>query len=280
MIRAIALDIDGTLLDSSQRISATNRAAINAARQAGIEVALVTGRRYPAARRIAVDLGGDPLLVLHNGGLIMGSAAGSRPLRVRPLSRRAARSVVDIARSFGADPVVHAGHGGEGLLYVETTSPAHTLLAYYLTKSHPDVRVVENLDRFLEDAEEDPIQVMFGGSIDSMARLDARLGRAVDGAKSLRTTYAASDLSLIDVVESSVDKSEALEFLCGMWNLGLADVLAIGDNWNDRDMLLAAGRGCVMGNADPQLRALGLPVVASNDHDGVAEAIRSFAFPG
>jgi hypothetical protein len=280
MIRAIALDIDGTLLDSRQRISDANRAAIEDARGAGIEVALVTGRRYPAARRIALDLGGAPLLVLHNGGLIMGSADGSRPLRVRPLPRRSARAVVAAARSFGADPVLHVGHGGEGHLYVETASPAHTLLAYYLSKSHPDVRVVPSLERFLDDATDDPIQVMFGGSLREMARLEQSLEPSLAGAKALRTTYSASDLSLIDVVEASVDKAEALAFLCGLWNLELSNVLAIGDNWNDRGMLLAAGRGCVMGNADPELRALGLPVVARNDDDGVAEAIRGFALAG
>ena len=53
-------------------------------------------------------------------------------------------------------------------------------------------------------------------------------------------------------------------------------MLAIGDNWNDRSMLLTAGIGCVMANADPELRSLGLLEVPANDEDGVAVAIERF----
>jgi hydroxymethylpyrimidine pyrophosphatase-like HAD family hydrolase len=81
---------------------------------------------------------------------------------------------------------------------------------------------------------------------------------------------------LIDVVAPEVDKADALGFLCHRWGLQTSEVLAIGDNWNDRLMLLAAGKGCVMGNAEPGMRALGLEVVPGNDADGVAFAIERF----
>jgi 5-amino-6-(5-phospho-D-ribitylamino)uracil phosphatase len=269
-IRAIALDIDGTLLNSRREISPRTHAAVVAAERSGLRIALVTGRRYPAAKRIADLLPIRPTLVLHNGGLVIEDAV---PLRVRPLARASALAVITFAKGAGADPVVHFGQAGEGLLYVENASPSHTLLAYYLSRSHPDVRVVESLEAAVTSHAHDPLQVMFGGSMNEMGELAAAIeGRAFEVA-ALRTVYPKDDLSLIDVVAPTVDKSEALAFVCDRWGIGIDEVLAIGDNWNDRGMLLAAGRGCVMGNADPELRSLGLEVLPGNDEDGVAHAV-------
>lgn len=271
--RVLALDIDGTLLNSRREVSARNRAAIAAAGEAGVRIALVTGRRYPAAKRIADLLPGRPALVLHNGGLVMEESVA---IRVRPLARHSAIAVLSFAKSVGADPVVHFGHAGEGLLYVENASPSHTLLAYYLSRSHPDVRVVESLEAAVAASEDDPLQVMFGGSMGEMSELAVAIEERGFEISALRTVYPKDDLSLIDIVAPTVDKSEALAFLCARWGVAINEVLAIGDNWNDRQMLLAAGKGCVMGNADPQLQALGLEVVPGNDEDGVAWAVERF----
>lgn len=275
--RVLALDIDGTLLNSRREISPRNHAAIAAAEEAGVRIALVTGRRYPAAKRIADLLPGRPTLVLHNGGLVIEESV---PIRVRPLARASAIAVLTFAKSVGADPVVHFGHRGEGLLYVETTSPSHTLLAYYLSRSHPDVRVVGNLESAVAQEQDHPLQVMFGGSMDEMAALAGAIEERGFEVSALRTVYPKDDLSLIDVVAPTVDKSEALRFLCARWGVAIDEVLAIGDNWNDRLMLLQAGKGCVMGNADPELRALGLEVIPGNDEDGVACAVERFVLQG
>ena len=276
-VRLLALDIDGTLLNSHREISPRNHAAIAAAQARGVRITLITGRRYPAARRIAALLPGDPALVLHNGGLVIENAV---PIRVRPLSRHEAAAVVRFAKAKGADPVVHFGHRGEGLLYVETASPSHTLLAYYLSRSHPDVRVVPDLEATLAVESEDPLQVMFGGSMVEMKQLAQEIAAAGFDAETLRTVYPKDDLSLIDVVARGVDKSEALQFLCDRFKVGMNESLAIGDNWNDRSMLLCAGLGCVMANADPDLRSLGLQEVPGNDEDGVAYAIERFVLRG
>jgi hydroxymethylpyrimidine pyrophosphatase-like HAD family hydrolase len=120
------------------------------------------------------------------------------------------------------------------------------------------------------------LQVMFGGAMDEMKKLALGIAGAGFAAQTLRTVYPSDDLSLIDVVAPGVDKSEALEFLCDRFQIGINESLAIGDNWNDRSMLLAAGLGCVMANADPDLRSLGLHEVPGNDEDGVACAIERF----
>ena len=122
--------------------------------------------------------------------------------------------------------------------------------------------------------DEDPIQVMFGGTPSEMEAALAALEPALRGrARVERTVYPATGVVLLDVIHPEVGKAEALAFVQERWGIAAAETLAIGDNWNDREMVAAAGLGFVMGNADPALRALGLPVLPTNDEDGVARAI-------
>lgn len=269
--RLIALDIDGTLLRSDKTISPRTQAALDQASAAGVRRVLVTGRRYPAARKIADRLGGPLDLVLHNGALIVENGA---VLRCRPLDRQVARRVIALGRAAGGDPVVHAGQGGEGRLLVEGMHESNTLLHYYLDKSHPDVQVVAALEESLGD---DPLQVMFGGALAGIEALHERLQAELgDEVRIERTLYPHLDAGFLDVLAPGVNKAEALAFLQERWGVAAAQTLAIGDNWNDHEMLEQAGLGMVMGNADPRMRALGLPVLPTNDEDGVAQAVERY----
>jgi hydroxymethylpyrimidine pyrophosphatase-like HAD family hydrolase len=233
----------------------------------------VTGRRYPAARRVADALGGDVPLVLHNGALIVEDGS---VLRCHPLGRATAASAVRLGRQHGADAVIHAGQRGEGRLLVERVSPGNRLLAEYLDRSSADVRRVADLLAELQGSE-DPMQVMFGGAAEAMEALLGPLGGALgQEARLERTTYPSYGVAIIDVLHPAVGKAGALAFLQERWGLAPQETLAIGDNWNDREMLERAGLGLVMGNADPALRALGLPVLPSNDEDGVAVALETY----
>ena len=281
--RVLALDLDGTLLGRDKSVSRRNGQAVKAARAAGVRIVLVTGRRYPATRPIARGLGEDIPLVLHNGGLVI---EGREVVRCLPVSRDVAQLAIQLGREKGAEPVVHCGHEGQGKLLVERLPPAERALEMYLRKAHADVQVVDDLLRALP--EEDPIQVMFGGSIERMEPLlgalssglevGDRLGSGGGQARLERTVYPEQGVEIIDVLSPSVGKAEAMRFVCSRFGLTPADALAIGDNWNDAEMLLEAGRGLVMGNADEGLRRLGLPVLPGNDDDGVTVGIERHLF--
>ena len=273
--RLLALDIDGTLLRTDKTLSPRTRAALDAARARGVHLVLVTGRRHPSARQVAEDLGGDVPLVLHNGALIVDVDEGATTiLRCRPLPRALALEAAAVGERHGADPVLHCGLRGEGRLLVREGPYSSTLLAYYLDRSHRDVSACAAFEHALT---EDPLQVMFGGRMEDMAALlaamRAELGERV---KIERTVYPASGVGLLDILERTVGKAEALAFLQARWQVSSAETLAIGDNWNDREMLEQAGLGLVMGNADPEMRALGLPVLPTSDEDGVAAAIEEY----
>jgi Cof subfamily protein (haloacid dehalogenase superfamily) len=268
-VRLIALDIDGTLLRADRTISARTRLAIDHARAAGVRVVLVTGRRHPSARRVAEELGGELPLVLHNGALVV---EGGCVRRCCPLPRAAALRAIATGRAAGAEPVLHCGHGGEGWLLVDAAAQPGGLVGYYLARAEGEVRRVADL--VAAAATEEPIQVMFGGDRAQMAPLYARLAAELGGeARVERTVYPSTGVVLLDVLHPRVGKAEALSFLQERWGIEASETLAIGDNWNDREMVERSGLGFVMANADPELLALGLPVLPSNEEDGVARAI-------
>jgi hydroxymethylpyrimidine pyrophosphatase-like HAD family hydrolase len=268
-IRLLALDIDGTVLRGDKTVSPRTRLAIERARADGVRLALVTGRRHPSARRVAEDLGGQIPLVLHNGALVV---EDGRVLRCRPLPRGPALRAIATGRGAGAEPVLHCGTAGEGWLLVDAAARPGGLVGYYLERSRAEVRVVPDLVAAV--AAEEPIQVMFGGERGAMEDLRVALGAALGReARVERTVYPATGLVLLDVLHPAVGKAEALGFLQERWGIAPLETLAIGDNWNDREMIEKAGLGFVMGNADPELLALGLPVLPTNEEDGVARAI-------
>jgi hypothetical protein len=118
---------------------------------------------------------------------------------------------------------------------------------------------------------------MFGGGLAAMDALLPRLARELgDAARIERTVYPREGVGILDVMNAQVNKAEALRYLQERWGLRASETLAIGDNWNDHEMLEQAGLGLVMGNADPAMHQLGLPVLPTNDQDGVAFAIERY----
>lgn len=273
-VRLVALDIDGTLLRSDKTLSPRTREAVARARGGGVRVVLVTGRRHPSARKVADELGPALPLVVHNGALVIDEG---RIIRCRPLASEVAVRAIEVGRAWGAEPIVHCGRGGEGWLLVEARAQPEGLVAYYLERARGELRLVDGLVEAL--AREDTIQVMFGGARAGIEALYEALAEALAGAARLeRTVYPANDFALVDVLDPGVGKADALAFLCGRWGIAAEETLAIGDNWNDRQMLESAGRGLLMGNAPVELIALGLPLLPTNDEDGVAHALETHVF--
>jgi hydroxymethylpyrimidine pyrophosphatase-like HAD family hydrolase len=272
--RLLALDIDGTLLRSDKALSPRTRRAVDGARAAGVRLVLVTGRRYPSARKVAEELGGDVPLVMHNGALVV---EGGEILRAVLLPAAAAVRALAAGRTYGLDGVLHTGARGEGRLLCEPCALESRLVGYYLERSRRDLEVVDDLERAAAAA--DVVQVMFGGPRDAVDRIAPGLAEALhDCARVERTVYPQRGVGILDVLAAGVSKAAALGFLQERWGVTAAETLAIGDNWNDHEMLEQAGLGLVMGNADPEMHRLGLGVLPTNDEDGVAVAIEEHLF--
>jgi 5-amino-6-(5-phospho-D-ribitylamino)uracil phosphatase len=281
-IRLIALDLDGTLLDSRGELSERNRAAVREARGRGVEVAVVTGRRFRDAQPVALELGLDAPVIAHNGALTK-HARTLDTVAAMLMPAEAARAVVRLGREHGADALVSDDHVGAGLLVYDHVSEGNTALQKYIAWSRrvvgddaaESVRRVASLDEYLDH---DPLHVAFSGGCAAMERLSVVLERETGGAvKLLLTLYAMTDFALLDVLHPEASKGAGLAAAAAELGLAREEVMAVGDNFNDLEMLAYAGTGVLMGNADPSLRERGrFHATASNDEDGVAEAIERF----
>jgi len=273
MIRLIAIDVDGTLLDSRGQIPQANIDAIHDAVREGIAVALVTGRSYPFVRPIADPLPPAIRLIVSNGAVERGMD-GSRFAR-RLLDRGIARTVLDATRPFRHAAALVFDRDADRQVMFETMDWEHPGRKAYWARNQS--LIAQSVP--LEDALiEDPIQVMFNGGVDTMRALveELRAGARESFAVSL-TEYAHRDFSLIDVTAPTATKGGALEWRAEQLGLGRDEVMAVGDNFNDLDMLEFAGLPVVMGNAVPGLLERGWAKTGDNEHAGVAQAIRTFA---
>ena len=285
-IRLIALDLDGTLLNSRGEVSERNLQAIAAVRERGVRVALVTGRRFRDARPLALQLGLDVPVISHNGALTK-HARTLETVAVRLLPLEEAREVLRVGRENGADALVSDDPHGAGVLVYDHASDDNPALAKYIAWSrriHGEeaaeaVRRVRSLEDYLDHP---PVHIAFSGNVARMKQLGEKLSEALDGRiKILSTIYPKPDFALLDVLHPEVSKGEGCQAAARERGLSREEVMAIGDNFNDLEMLQYAGTGVLMGNAEDSLRALlkdfaGCHTTATNDEDGVALAIEKF----
>ncbi|MDQ3820501.1 MAG: Cof-type HAD-IIB family hydrolase [Acidobacteriota bacterium] len=285
-VRLLALDLDGTLLNSRGELSERNLEAIDAARSQGVRVALVTGRRFRDVRPLALKMGLDVPVISHNGALTK-HARTLETVSVALLPLNAALEVLRIGRSAGADALVSDDPVGAGVLVYDHMSDDNEALAKYIAWSrriHGDeaeeaVRRVESLLDYLDHA---PVHMTFSGPLARMKSLEERLHSELEGSvKILGTFYPKMDFALLDVLHPEVSKGAGVRAAAREQGLGREEVMAIGDNFNDLEMLEYAGTSVLMGNAEAalreQLRGLaGFHATATNDEDGVALAIEKF----
>ena len=281
-IRLLALDLDGTLFNSHGQLTTGNSKALEAARECGVRVAVVTGRRFRDARPIALELGLNVPLIAHNGALTK-HARTLETVAVLPLPCAAALRALRIGRAVGAEALLSDDHEGLGiLLYDHLSANNPTLLKYiaWARRIHGDegvdaVRETSSLEDYLDH---DPLHLTFSGHCAAMSELDDVLRRELGAtAKVFSTMYPKLDFALLDVVHPEASKGVGVAAAAAELGIARNDVMAVGDNFNDLEMLRYAGTGVIMGNADVSLRHLeGLHTTATNDEDGVARAIERF----
>jgi hydroxymethylpyrimidine pyrophosphatase-like HAD family hydrolase len=275
-IRLIAIDIDGTLLDTRGRIPDENRRAIKAALERGIDIALVTGRGFTFAQPVAAQLG-LPLVLLANNGAIVRRLDGTTLLR-RLMPLDVAREVLTSTRAFRAEAVVMFDRPGAGQLVSGGLDWRHPSRAGYYTRFSSLITETFPLEDCLG---EDPIEVMFTGTVARMRALVRHLAptRAARYAVSF-VEYVQRDFTLVDVLGAGVTKAAALEAWVREMGLSRSAVMAVGDNHNDREMLAYAGTGVAMGNSVPELLDGTFHVTGGNDEAGLGQAIQRFALDG
>ena len=271
MIRLLVLDIDGTLLDSNGTLPDANRRAIERTIATGVEVALATGRRYDFARSIFEQLPSPLTLILSNGAVV--KTREGKTLQRRLLPRAVAHDVLQQTPEHRDSAAVVFDRPREGQVVFEAIDWEHPRHARFFATNRPFLAESKPLEDCLS---EDPIQVMFTGGCADMRRLSDRLSGLADGSFSVALTeYQQRDFSLVDIVGAGVTKGSTLRDWTAARGLVPAQVMAIGDNLNDLDMLEFAGTPVVMGNAVRELKDRGWLETSTNDNAGVARAVET-----
>lgn len=269
----IAVDIDGTLLDSHGRLPGRNIAALARASAAGIEVVLATGRRFDFARpifeQLTAHLSGPLTLILSNGALV--KRHDGETLVRHLLPRAIACEVLGSVPEHRSTAAVLFDRVREGQIVYERVDWDHPVHGRFFDANRVFISEIAPLEAALT---EDPIQVMFTGGCTAMRRLFDRL-RLRSGAPYAvaLTEYAHRDFSLVDIIREGCSKGAALREWAAARAIDPGAVMAIGDNLNDLQMLEFAGHPVLMGNAVPELKARGWAVTSTNDEAGVARAI-------
>lgn len=273
-IRLLALDIDGTLTDPNFQVPARNIAALRAAHAAGIEIILATGRRHDYALPIAQELGFPIWLISSNGALIRSS--DSETFFTDRLPARTALELIQYMDEFRAHAVLTfdrpANTPGNDSLVLESADELNNTVSRWLQLNRPYIKFVSPLEDALT---EDPLQAMYCGRVAVMERLQKRLSQAgfLDKITIMRTQYDHRDLCILDILNRQCSKGHALKRWAEQRGLSREQIMAIGDNHNDLEMLEFAGVAVVMENASNELKQNGWKVTGSNAESGVAQAV-------
>lgn len=270
LIRLLALDIDGTLLDPQFQITAANMAALRRAHEAGVEIVLGTGRRHTFAMPIAAALGFDVWLISSNGAVTKSSRGElfHRDLLPAPVARKLMAHMDD----YRPNVVFTFDVEGRGALVIESAETLNGSIQRWMEKNSEYITTAVPIETSLTT---DPVQAMFCGAIARMKEAEAHLAKAefVGEFTALKTQYEARNLCILDVLNKECSKGHALRRWADHRGYRREEVMAIGDNYNDLEMLEFAGIPYIMGNASDDLKINSFKVTLGNDESGVAAAL-------
>lgn len=268
-------DMDGTFLTTDKRVSDRSMQALDKLAEHGIEFVPCTGRALAGIPQEVLAHPSVHYAVSSNGAVVSriardaGSAVSSETLRRVPLSRTKALEVLQIARAHDVTFDIFA----DGHSYLRRD--LYDRLAEFVPD---DPGTLDSIRWNRTPVDEEPEQTL--ARIDTLERLamywhdpDDRdeIVRALDGVSGIAVTRSYP--MNIEVMDEEASKGASMAWLCEKLGESLADTLAFGDNFNDIEMLEAAGLGVAVANAENEVRAASDRVTASNDDDGVARAI-------
>ena len=262
-IRLFAIDVDGTLLDSSHRLRTEVKDAVCRLAASGVEVALATARSPQAVREIVRQFDFSPWLICFSGAWIAELDAESLEPKHVCLDQRipasAADFIVATALNNGVEPNVF--------------TPKDWRVRTMTEVIREETRIVDlepSVTADLLAGNEEPSKIML---ISSLERAAETLPRIAESIQRL-STATFSKANYLEVLPAGVNKAKALATLTKSLGMELTEVGAIGDAPNDLEMLREVGLPIAMGNAVPEVKAVANWVVVTNDEAGVAEAVQ------
>ena len=270
--RLLALDIDGTLVNSRNELTPVTRAALQRAAAAGIRLVLATGRRYSRALPLVEPLGLDAPLVTASGALIK-SPVDHRTLFQASFSPALLRELLALLAARGYPAVLYSDSFGQGFDFfcpsLVATSPE---LADFFALN-------EGCGRVCTDLMSNPPGDIFAGFAiggrDEMLRLQAELQARLPDLLYVHVLRSPRYMGFMcEICPAGVTKWSGVRQVAQAWGIEDCDICAVGDDVNDIPMIAGAGLGIAMGNALPEVKAAAHRIAPAHDEDGLVQVVQ------
>ena len=260
-IKLVATDLDGTLVADLQTISSRTQAAIKAAVERGVIVTIATGREYEITHQFAKMLGLTGPIICFQGAVIQDAQTGE-PIARDILSLADTYRLIDVSRSLNVALALFANDAA----YTERMTSQGRIFLNNIGTTLVDVGDLK------QAMVKQPIKGMVIHSPEDGEAICAQLQANLDG--SLKVFRSLENL--IEITGANVSKGHALATLAAHYGLVQSEVMAIGDQDNDVDMIIWAGIGVAMGDASPNAKAAADYIAPPLAEEGAAWAIEHF----
>ncbi len=267
----LAIDLDGTLLDSQHRLPTRSRAALHAAHESGLKIVVCTGRSFTETRPILDEIGLDLDAAISVGGALLTDAATGKTLDCTTIAPDVARESAgwflkhDYAVMWLRDAST-AGFDG----YLIDAARRHPAIDRWLEMTPCRMRIINTLP----GDDELPLRITVVDDIAVLDGVSAAFQRAFDGRMTSNVIRVPTyGFTVLEAFDAAVDKWYGIEKLCHRWNIDPHRTVAVGDDVNDLPMIQRAGWGVAVANAKPAVKTAAASVIASNDDCGVADLI-------
>ena len=269
----IAIDLDGTLLDSRGALPPRNRAALHSAHERGLKVVLCTGRSYTETRPVIDQIGLDLDATITVGGALITDVASGATLESAAIEADLARQCAAWFRERGYALLwLHDRHAAGDDGFVIDGPRRHAAIDIWLSRSSCTMRASPGVPEFSHN----PLRLTILDEDDELRRLSAELDAAFAAQLTHNMIHVPSyGFSVIESFAGMVSKWYGIERLCRRWGIDPAATVAVGDDVNDLSMIRSAGLGVAVANARPEVLAASRRRTSSNDAGGVAELIES-----
>ena len=267
--RLVALDLDGTLLDSQLQIRSETIEALRRVRAQGVQVMIVTGRHHVAAYPYWHQLGLDSPAICCNGAYVYDFRT-HKPLAGNPLTREESRALLKLVRKHAINTLIYID---EAMVYeaASTSSPFIMKWAATLPEGlRPRIECVESYEQLIEEV--DTIW-KFASSGDDR---DAMRAFVDDIEQNIGLSCEMSGDYRLDIARAGNSKGARLAQWIAEQGIAREEVIAFGDQNNDFEMLRLAGMGVAMGNSHAEVQPCADWVTGTNDSDGIAQALHRF----
>lgn len=267
--KLVAIDMDGTLLNSNNEVSERTKIAIGKAKEQGVNIVLATGRILKSALQYGLDLDVGSPIIACNGAIIVN--VQKEIIYKKPMDKNTIENILDLAKRNN----IYYHFYDEYSFYANTL--VDEVVGFYNTATAKlkglelEINIFEEKREILDKNDLNVLKFMFiDNNLDKLYKVRNELEQM--GVLSISSSWDNN----IEVMGNGVSKGESLKYLCNQLNVDRSQVIAIGDNENDLTMLEYAGLGVAMGNSKDCVQAISDYKTSTNNEDGVAKVIEKF----